>query len=57
MNILYFLIGCSILVALIFLFAFFWAMKDGQNDDLQTPAMRILFEDDKPDASQSAAEK
>lgn len=48
MNILYFLIGCSILMALIFLLAFFWAMKDGQNDDMQTPAMRILFEDDKP---------
>lgn len=49
MNILYFLIGCSILVALIFLGAFFWAMKDGQNDDMQTPAIRILFDDDQPD--------
>jgi cbb3-type cytochrome oxidase maturation protein len=51
MNILYFLIACSIFIALIFLSAFFWAMKDGQNDDMQTPAMRILFEDDKPDES------
>ena len=48
MGILYFLIGCSILVALIFLAAFFWAMRNGQNDDLQTPAIRILFDDDKP---------
>jgi len=48
MNILYFLIGCSILLALLFLGAFFWAMKDGQNDDMQTPAIRILFEEDKP---------
>lgn len=56
MNILYFLIGCSILVALIFLGAFFWAMKDGQNDDMQTPAIRILFDDDKPD-SQNIKEK
>lgn len=47
MNILYFLIGCSVLLALIFLLAFFWAMKDGQNDDMQTPAMRILFDDEK----------
>ena len=51
MNILYFLIACSILIALIFLSAFFWAMKDGQNDDMETPAMRILFEDDKPEDS------
>jgi cbb3-type cytochrome oxidase maturation protein len=49
MNILYFLIGCSILIALIFLLAFFWAMKTGQNDDMQTPAMRILFDEDQPD--------
>lgn len=49
MNILYFLIGCSIFVALIFLIAFFWAVKSGQNDDMQTPAMRILFDDDKPE--------
>ena len=48
MDIIYFLIGCSIVIAVIFLTAFFWAMKDGQNDDMQTPAMRILFDDDKP---------
>jgi cbb3-type cytochrome oxidase maturation protein len=45
MTILYFLIGCSILLALIFLAAFFWAQKSGQHDDLYTPAMRILLED------------
>ena len=48
MNIIYLLIGCSIFIAAIFLAAFFWAMRNGQNDDMQTPAMRILFEDDKP---------
>ena len=52
MNILYFLIGCSILMELLFLVAFFWAMNDGQNDDMSTPAIRILFEDEKPDESQ-----
>lgn len=49
MEIIYFLIGCSILVALIFLGAFFWAMRNGQNDDMQTPAFRILFDEDKPE--------
>ena len=48
MAILFFLIGCSIVLALIFLMAFFWAMNDGQNDDMETPAIRILFEEDKP---------
>lgn len=46
MNILYFLIGCSVLLALIFLIAFFWAMKNGQNDDTYTPGVRMLFDDD-----------
>jgi cbb3-type cytochrome oxidase maturation protein len=50
MSIIYFLIGCSVLLALIFLGAFLWAQKSGQNDDLYTPAMRILLddEDDEP---------
>ena len=39
-------------MALLFLVAFFWAMNDGQNDDMSTPAIRILFEDEKPDESQ-----
>ena len=45
MSIIYFLIGCSVLLALVFLGAFFWAQKSGQNDDLYTPSMRILLDD------------
>jgi cbb3-type cytochrome oxidase maturation protein len=48
MSIIYFLIGCSVLMALIFLAAFFWAQRSGQNDDLHTPAMRILLDDENP---------
>jgi len=51
MNIIYFLIGCSIIMALLFLAAFFWALRNGQHDDMHTPAIRILFDDDKPDDS------
>jgi cytochrome oxidase maturation protein, cbb3-type len=46
MEMIYFLIGCSILLAMIFLMAFFWAIKSGQNDDTFTPAVRILFDDE-----------
>lgn len=45
MSAIFFLIGCSVLVALIFLGAFIWANKTGQHDDTHTPAMRILFDD------------
>ena len=51
MNIIYFLIGCSIVMALIFLGAFIWSLKSGQHDDVVTPGMRILFEDE-PDEEQ-----
>jgi len=46
MNIIYFLIGCSVLLALLFLTAFFWAQRTGQNDDLYTPSVRILLDDE-----------
>ncbi|RZJ75540.1 MAG: cbb3-type cytochrome oxidase assembly protein CcoS [Flavobacterium sp.] len=46
MNILYFLVGSSVSMALIFLGAFLWAYKTGQNDDVHTPGIRILFDDE-----------
>jgi len=46
MNMLYLLIGISILLALIFLCAFFWASRTGQNDDTYTPSIRMLFDDE-----------
>ena len=48
MQIIFFMIGVSLLMALGFLGAFFWSMSKGQNDDLHTPAMHILFEDKEP---------
>lgn len=45
MSIIYFLIGCSVTLALIFLGAFFWAQRNGQHDDLYTPSVRILLDD------------
>ncbi|MEO3405542.1 cbb3-type cytochrome oxidase assembly protein CcoS [Mucilaginibacter sp. CAU 1740] len=45
MSVIYFLIGCSVLLALIFLTAFFWAQRSGQNEDLYTPSVRILLDD------------
>ena len=50
MSIIYFLIGCSVLLAVIFLGAFFWAQRNGQNDDLYTPSMRILLDDEIDDS-------
>ena len=49
MKIIFVLIALSLLVALGFLAAFFWAVRDGQYDDDYTPSVRILFDDDAPD--------
>ncbi len=47
MSILIGLIFISALIGSGFLIAFIWAMKSGQYDDAETPAIRMLF-DDKP---------
>lgn len=45
MSVIYLLILFGLVVALLFLGAFFWAVKSGQFDDMYTPAVRILFDD------------
>ncbi|MGK7370479.1 MAG: cbb3-type cytochrome oxidase assembly protein CcoS [Candidatus Halalkalibacterium sp. M3_1C_030] len=44
MEVIFLLIGFSLMVALFFLGLFIWAVKDGQYDDSYTPSMRILFD-------------
>lgn len=46
MKIILILIIISLFIAGGFLFAFFWAVRDGQYDDDFTPSMRILIDDD-----------
>lgn len=57
MNIIFMLIGCSVFVALLFLGAFFWANKTGQNDDTYTPSVRILFDDDVDEVETKSVKK
>ena len=45
MSVIVLLIIFSILVALIFLVAFIWAVRSGQYDDMDSPSVRILFDD------------
>ena len=46
MNILYLLIPLGLILVSAMVFAFFWAVKRGQFDDLDTPAVQILLDDD-----------
>lgn len=50
MNILFALIPLAMLLLGIAVAAFFWAVRAGQFDDLDTPPVRILLDDqDHPD--------
>jgi len=46
MKIIFFLIVISLVLALIFLGAFFWAVRSGQYEDEYTPSVRILLDDE-----------
>jgi len=52
MSILYVLIPLALLVLGAAVWAFFWAVGSGQFDDLDTPAVRILMDDDKAPKSE-----
>jgi cbb3-type cytochrome oxidase maturation protein len=45
MEVVYFLLPLALLLVLAAAIAFWWACRDGQFDDLETPPMRMLFED------------
>ena len=51
MTILYFLIPLALVLLGLAVWAFFWAVGSGQFDDMDTPAMRIVMDDDKRPAA------
>lgn len=53
MSVLIILIIVSLAVAIGFLAAFIWSVKNGQYDDDYTPAVRMLFDDKKKTENQS----
>ncbi len=55
MTILYLLIPLGLVLVILALVAFFWASGNGQFDDLDSPALRILMDDDsKPEPDDKA---
>jgi cbb3-type cytochrome oxidase maturation protein len=49
MSMLFALIPLAVLLLVAAIWAFFWAVRSGQFDDLDTPAVRILLDDDERD--------
>ncbi|MBX7136926.1 MAG: cbb3-type cytochrome oxidase assembly protein CcoS [Oligoflexia bacterium] len=56
MEIVYLLVPVSVLLALAFLLAYIWSVRGGQLEDLNTPALRMLH-DDEPSAERKAVDK
>jgi cbb3-type cytochrome oxidase maturation protein len=48
LEVLYLLIPASALLALVAFALFMWAIRNGQFDDLDTPAIRVLMDDPPP---------
>lgn len=46
MNIIFMLIAASLVIAIIFFLLFVKSVKSGQYDDVYTPSVRMLFEDE-----------
>jgi cbb3-type cytochrome oxidase maturation protein len=48
MSVLYLLVPLALVVVAIAVAAYVWAARKGQFDDLKTPAMRVLHDDQEP---------
>jgi cbb3-type cytochrome oxidase maturation protein len=57
MEIVTLLIGLALILVIVIIWAFFWAVKSGQFDDMEGPAHRIIMEEDQPPAETSEDEE
>jgi cbb3-type cytochrome oxidase maturation protein len=55
MMVLYVLVPMAILLAASAVVAFLWAARDGQLDDLETPPLRMLHDEDDWNPSDESA--
>jgi cbb3-type cytochrome oxidase maturation protein len=46
MNVIYIMIAVSVVIAVVFLIIFIKSVKSGQYDDMYTPSVRMLFDDE-----------
>jgi cbb3-type cytochrome oxidase maturation protein len=54
MGVIILLIVASLLVSSVFLLAFLWATRNGQYEDVDTPAIRMVFDEATPSPSESS---
>jgi len=47
-SVIFFIMPIALALAAVAVGAFAWAARRGQFDDLETPPMRVLFDDEEP---------
>ena len=52
MSVIYVLIPVAVLLTILGIYLFFWAVKTEQFDDLEKEGLSILFDDEKDDSAQ-----
>ncbi len=57
MSVIIILVIVGIVVAGLFLGGFIWAVKSGQYDDMYSPSVRILFDNNSDTTSESKTEE
>jgi cbb3-type cytochrome oxidase maturation protein len=57
LSILYFLIPLGLALLVLSVWAFFWAVRAGQFDDLESPGIDILLDDDRPPGGSAARDR
>ncbi len=57
MNIIFMLIIASLFIAILFFILFVKSVKSGQYDDVYTPSVRMLFDDELVDENKSNKNK
>lgn len=57
MAVLYVLIPLALMLSGAAVLAFWWAVRSGQFDDAETPAVRILFDDPQPSSTKDPPEQ
>jgi len=46
MSVIYIVLPVALIIAIFAVLTFIWAVRSGQMDDLETPASRVLHDDD-----------
>ncbi len=57
MESLYLLIPLSVILVFLIGLAFWWSVRNGQFDDMEGPAYRVLMDDDRPRQDPVASQK